>query len=352
MRGAGGASRAALSSGAEGGDRTAGTAPAGGLGAAAGAAAGTGPSAVAAPAVQAGKRVDAAFARLRAEGRAALIPYVTVGDPDLATTRAVVEAALAAGADLVELGLPFSDPIADGPVIQAASQRALAGGFRLEQALALVRELRAAGGAAASPPGGSQAGGVPLAGSQAGGTPLLFMTYYNPVLQHGLEAFARDAAAAGADGLLVPDLSLEESGPLAGACRAAGLHLIQFLAPTSTEERVRRVAEAASGFVYLVSLTGVTGARERLSERLGELVARARRHVRVPLCVGFGISTPEQAAAAAGVADGVIVGSAVVRLVAEGGGPEAAAARVGGFLRSLREAMDAACPAPARLWPT
>ncbi len=295
-------------------------------------------------------RVDAAFARLRAEGRAALIPYVTVGDPDLATTRAVVLAAAAAGADLVELGLPFSDPIADGPVIQAASQRSLAGGFRIAQAFDLARELRRAlAGAPGAPAAG---GGVPGAGregeSAGEGIPLLFMTYYNPVLQHGLDPFARDAAAAGVDGLLVPDLSLEESGPLAAACRAAGLHLIQFLAPTSTDERVRRVAEAASGFVYLVSLTGVTGARERLSERLGDLVARARRHVRVPLCVGFGISTPEQAAAAARVADGVIVGSAVVRLVAEGEGPEAAAARVGGFLRSLREAMDAARSAPAR----
>lgn len=270
-------------------------------------------------AAPAANRVRACFAALRARGAKALIPYLTVGDPDLETTRRAVLAMAAAGADAVELGLPFSDPVADGPVIQRAAARSLAGGFRVAQAFALVRELRR---------------------DPAVRLPLLFMTYYNPVLRHGLEEFAAEAAAAGADGLLVPDLPWEESGDLEAACRRHGLVLVPFLAPTSTEERIARVAAADPAFIYCVSLTGVTGVRERLSDRLADLVARVRRHTDAPLAVGFGIAGPEQARAAAALADGVIVGSAVVRLVEEGGGPEAVAERVGRFVAAVRAALD------------
>lgn len=264
----------------------------------------------------AANRIDACFAGLLARGEKGLITYITTGDPDIETTRQAVLAMAAAGADLVELGLPFSDPMADGPVIQKATERALAGGFRLAQAFDLVRRLRA-----------------------DTRVPLVYMTYYNLVLQHGLEAFARDAAAAGADGLLVPDLPLEESGPLAAACRAHGLHLVPFLAPTSTDERIAQTARQGSGFIYCVSLTGVTGARDRVSNRLEEMVARIRRHCDLPLAAGFGIGGPAQAREAARLADAVIVGSAIVRLFEEGGPPEAVAARVGAFTRELKQAL-------------
>lgn len=261
-------------------------------------------------------RIDACFAGLRARGEKGLITYITAGDPDVETTRQAVLAMAAAGADLVELGLPFSDPMADGPVIQKATERALAGGFKLAAAFDLVRRLRA-----------------------DTGVPLAFMTYYNPVLQYGLDAFARDAVAAGVDGLLVPDLPFEESEPLALACQRHGLRLIPFLAPTSTDERIVRVGAADPSFIYCVSLTGVTGARERLSDRLAEMVGRIRPRTGAPLAAGFGISGPEQARAAARLADAVIVGSAIVRLFEQGGPPEEVAGRVGAFTRELKQAL-------------
>lgn len=269
-------------------------------------------------------RIDARFAALRARGGKGLIPFITAGDPDLETTRRAVLAMAAAGADLVEIGLPYSDPVADGPVIQRASERSLRGGFRLAHGMELVRRLRR-----------------DLAAAGAGGPdlPLLFMTYYNPVLQYGLDRFAADAAGAGADGLLVPDLPLEESGPLEAVCRAHGLRLIPFLAPTSTDDRIARVAASDPAFIYCVSLMGVTGARERLSDRLAGMVARIRPRTAAPLAAGFGISGPEQARAAARSADAVIVGSAVVRLVEEGGTPEEVAARVGRFVAGVKAAL-------------
>lgn len=269
-------------------------------------------------------RIDARFAALRARGGKGLIPFITAGDPDLETTRRAVLAMAAAGADLVEIGLPYSDPVADGPVIQRASERSLRGGFRLAHGMELVRRLRR---------------DLAAAGAGDPDLPLLFMTYYNPVLQYGLDRFAADAAAAGADGLLVPDLPLEESGPLEAACRAHGLRLIPFLAPTSTDDRIARVAASDPAFIYCVSLMGVTGARERLSDRLAGMVARIRPRTGAPLAAGFGISGPEQARAAAQSADAVIVGSAVVRLVEEGGTPEEVAARVGRFVAGVKAAL-------------
>ncbi len=285
-------------------------------------------------------RIDARFAALRARGEKGLIPFITAGDPDLETTRRAVLAMAAAGADLIELGLPYSDPVADGPVIQRASERSLRGGFRLAHGFELVRQLRrdlaGAGSAAAAP---VEKGAPARPGAADPGLPILFMTYYNPVLQYGLDRFAADAAAAGADGLLVPDLPIEESDELDAACRRSGLRLIPFLAPTSTDARIARVAAVEPAFIYCVSLTGVTGARERLSDRLAEMVARIRPHTGAPLAAGFGISGPEQARAAARLADAVIVGSAVVRLVEEGGAAEEVAARVGRFVAEVKAAL-------------
>jgi tryptophan synthase alpha chain len=247
----------------------------------------------------------ATFARCRAAGRAAFIPYVTAGDPDLATTGELVRALAAAGADIVELGVPFSDPIADGPVNQRAAMRALASRTTLDGILALVAGLRADGVA----------------------VPVVLFTYFNPLHVRGVERFAASAAAAGVDGVLCVDLPPEEAGELGPALRAQGLDLVFLLAPTSTPARVARVAELASGFVYYVSRTGVTGERDALPADLARDVRRLRRRLGLPVAVGFGISTPEQVAAVGRLADGVVVGSALVRTVeAAGSGPGVAAA--------------------------
>lgn len=260
--------------------------------------------------------IDATFVRLREKGEKGLIAYITIGDPDLATTREAVLGLVRGGADMVELGIPFSDPVADGPIIQRATERALAGGFHLQQAFDLARDLR-----------------------RETDVPLLFMTYYNPVLRQGLDRFAALTAEAGVNGLLVPDLSMEESGPLQTACQAQGLHLIPFLAPTSTEARIAATARVARGFIYCVSLTGVTGARQALSTRLAEMVARIRPHTDVPLAAGFGIGGPQQAREAAALSDAVIVGSAIVERVAQGGGPAAVAERLANFAAELKAAL-------------
>lgn len=265
-------------------------------------------------------RIEQRFAALKARGEKALMPYICAGDPDLETTRRLLPALQAAGADAIEYGIPFSDPIADGPVIQQAGQRALAAGITVEKAFALLKEARENGFT----------------------IPVCIMTYYNLIYSRGVEQFALAAAAAGADGIIVPDLSLEESEPLQAACRDANLNLIQFIAPTSPPERMQAIAQQSSGFIYCVSLTGVTGARDTLSERIAPMVAAARQHTGLPLCVGFGVSTPAHARQVAAQADGVIVGSAVVRLCGEGGSPAEIAQRVGDFVRSLKEGVRGA----------
>ncbi len=244
-------------------------------------------------------RIDAAFDRLRREGGKGLIAYITAGDPSYEATADLVLAMERAGADLIELGVPFSDPMADGPVIQQASMRALAGGTTPAGILGLVRRLR-----------------------ERTQIPLLLMTYYNPVLHYGLAAFAADAAMAGVDGLIVPDLPLEESGPLLTELQRKRVHLIPFAAPTSTAERLARIADAgggepgaARGFIYCVSLTGVTGARQDLPQGIEEFMQRMRACTDRPLAIGFGISNPEQAVLMAQLGDAVIVGSAIVSLV-------------------------------------
>lgn len=240
-------------------------------------------------------RLAATFERCRAEGRAAFVPFLVAGDPDLAATERLLVALARAGADVLELGVPFSDPIADGPVIQAASARSLAAGATLSRILELVARCR-----------------------ERVGVPIVLFTYVNPILAHGLARFAEQAAASGVDGVLIVDLPPEEAEEEAlPALRGEGLDAIFLLAPTSTRDRVDRVARLGSGFVYYVSRTGTTGVREELPAALAREVAALRKRMKLPIVVGFGVSTPEQAAEVARSADGVVVGSALVRLAAE-----------------------------------
>jgi tryptophan synthase alpha chain len=243
--------------------------------------------------------IDEMFARCAAEGRSAFIPFLMAGDPDLETTAALLEALAAGGADLIELGVPFSDPIADGPVNQRAAARALAAGTKLSGILQLVARHR-----------------------DRLAVPIVLFTYVNPILARGIERFAEQAAASGVDGVLCVDLPPEEAErELLPALRAQGVDTIFLLAPTSTRERVQRVAEASSGFVYYVSRTGVTGERAELPPELPREIKRLRRRLRrLPVAVGFGVSTPAQVAAVGDLADAVVVGSALVRLVEQMGG--------------------------------
>ena len=263
-------------------------------------------------------RLAPALAALQARGQAALVPFVTAGDPDLATTREVVRAAIAEGAHAVELGVPFSDPMADGPVLQRAAARALAAGTSLPRVLELVADLR-----------------------HEMSEPIVLFGYYNPFFRYGVERIATDAAAAGADGLLCVDLPPEEAQDLRAATRATGLDLIALLAPTTPPARLRTIARTASGFLYFVSVLGTTGARAALPDDLPELIARVRRVTPLPVGVGFGVSTPEQAGWLAGFADAVIVGSAIGRLLEEGD-RRGAPGRVATFVASLHAAMHAA----------
>jgi len=242
-----------------------------------------------------------------------LIPYLTLGYPTPRLSLELVEAAVAGGADLVELGIPFSDPLADGPTIQRATHLALQQGMTVARCLEMAAELRARG--------------VEV--------PLLFMGYFNPILAYGVEAFVRASAKAGVDGLIIPDLPPEEGDEIEAACRHSGLALVYLLAPTSTEERIRLVSQRATGFIYLVSVTGVTGARDRLPPRLASFVSRVRAATRMPLAVGFGISTPQQAQQVGELADGVVVGSAILRLV-----EDEPARKVEDFVRSLRRGLE------------
>jgi len=237
-------------------------------------------------------RIGRLFERLRAEHRAALIAYITAGDPSPDRTPALVEALERGGADLIELGVPFSDPIADGPVIQRGSERALKAGTTVSKVLEIAAEIR-----------------------RHSEIPLLLFTYMNPVLRYGLEALARDAVARGIDGCLLTDLSVEEAEPYTAVMRQAGLDTVFLAAPTSTERRLKLVSEYSTGFVYLISRTGVTGERMALSDGIAPLVKSMRQVTRLPLAVGFGISTADQAHTVGAIADGVVVGSAFVRVI-------------------------------------
>jgi tryptophan synthase alpha chain len=262
------------------------------------------------------KRLHDKLAALAREGRAGLVPFFSVGDPDLQTSRDAILAACEAGADVIELGVPFSDPIADGTVIQESSQRALAAGSSLPRVLEIVSWLRA-----------------------RTDVPLVLFGYYNPFFRYGEETFARDAAAAGADAVLCTDLPPEEAAGMVAACREHGLANIFLLAPTSNDDRMRAVAAVASGFVYMVSVTGVTGARSHAPAGIEKLVARAREITKLPLGVGFGISTAAQAADVARYAELVVVGSALVRRMFDAG-PAGAVEAARSFVAELRGGID------------
>lgn len=245
----------------------------------------------------------------------AFIPFITCGDPDLETTGKIVREMATAGADLIELGIPFSDPTAEGPVIQGANIRALAGGITTDKIFAFVKELR-----------------------KDVTVPLVFMTYANVVFSYGIERFVKCCAEAGMDGLILPDVPFEEKDEFAPICKANGIDFISLIAPTS-ENRVAMIAKEAEGFVYLVSSLGVTGMRAEIRTDLEAITAKIKENTDVPCAIGFGISTPEQAAELAGCADGVIVGSAIVKLIAEHG--REAAAPVGAFVRAMKKGIAA-----------
>jgi len=259
-------------------------------------------------------RITTTFRRLARAGQTALMPYLAMGYPERESALALVPAISAAGADLIELGVPFSDPLADGATIQAASQRALENGMTLARCLDQSTALRA----------------------QGIEVPFVMMGYYNPIFQMGIESFARRAGASGVDGVIVPDLPPEESDDLRQVLRAHGIDLIFLLSPTADDARVRAVAGQGSGFLYLVSLVGVTGARDRLPAELEAFVTRVRSITDLPLAVGFGIGTPDQAARVARIADGVIVGSALIKAIGTGTQPEMSARA---FVASLRHGM-------------
>ncbi len=244
------------------------------------------------------ERIEQVFRDLKRAESAAFMPYHAMGYPNRQASLEVIAALTEAGADLFEIGIPHSDPLADGPTIQSATYAALVGGTTVADCLQMVRELRA----------------------QGVGKPFCAMSYYNPILAYGEERFVADAAEAGIDGLIVPDLPPGESELLEPACRQAGLATIYLLAPTSTEERIQAVTRHATGFVYLVSVTGITGAREELPSDLLGFVKRVRRHTDLPLAVGFGISTGPQAAKVAEIVEGVIVGSALVKAAGSASG--------------------------------
>ncbi len=260
-------------------------------------------------------RIEAAFRRARQQQRAAIAPYFTVGYPDLAATLEGIRAAVRAGADLIELGVPFSDPLADGATIQKSSTAALDNNVTLQTCLEATKQIRA----------------------DFPDTPIFLMGYYNPFLQYGTGRLAKDAAAAGIDGLIVPDLPPEESGPLDDVIAAHALDLIYMIAPTSPDERIEAIAQRARGFIYCVSLTGVTGARDSVSDAVPSLIQRVRARTNIPLALGFGISQPRHVASVAPIVDGVVIGSAMVNLM--GGAPPAERTQsVENYVRSLVQA--------------
>lgn len=268
-------------------------------------------------------RLDQTFARLRARQELGLFPYLTTGFPDRDTCAALLDAVAAAGADGIELGVPFSDPLADGATLQRIGAAALAQGGSIPMALELLRGFR-----------------------RRWDQPVVLMSYYNPILAYGQERLARDGAAAGLDGVIVPDLPIEEAGDLQSACQGVGLQLIAMVAPTSTDERLTRVATLAGGFIYCVALVGVTGAREQLSDELPRFLQRVRAACPQPLVVGFGISRPEHVLALRGQADGAIVASALADLI-ESTPPDRRVAAVHDYVKLMKAATRPPATAPS-----
>ncbi len=258
-------------------------------------------------------RIRERFAQLAERGETALIPFITIGDPDIETSYALVLSMAEAGADLIELGVPFSDPIAEGPTIQRSSERALASGTSLNAILELVSRLRP---------------NLEI--------PLVLMGYANPIFAMGDERFPKLAGEVGVDGIIVPDLPPEEGADLYGRCNAVGIDGILLAAPTTTPERLAMLADRSRGFLYYVSLTGVTGARSEIAAGVEDGVRAAQQSGSIPVCVGFGISTPEQAAEVAGYADGVVVGSAVINLIEAASSRDGAVDSVAKFVAELK----------------
>lgn len=252
--------------------------------------------------------ISKTFNNLKKQGRKAFIPYIMAGDPSVERTKGLIKVLEECGADIIELGVPFTDPVADGPVIQRAAERALANGVTLRKVVSLVREIRL-----------------------FSKIPIVLMTYYNPVFKYGEEAFIRDASEAGVDGLIIPDLPPDEAGSLIPVARKHRVDTIFMLAPTSTPERIKKVAKSSRGFIYYVSITGITGARLLLEESVAESISRVRGLTKTHVAVGFGVGSPEEAKAVAALADGVIVGSAIVKRLSE---PEEELRR---FLSGLRD---------------
>ncbi|MGB7220369.1 MAG: tryptophan synthase subunit alpha [Vicinamibacterales bacterium] len=258
-------------------------------------------------------RITPTFARLRANKRPGLVTYITAGDPDLATSARILEALDRAGADLIEVGVPFSDPLADGPVIQRATERALAKGGSLRASLALVELVRPRVKA-----------------------PIVLFSYANPLLRMGMEEFARTASGAGVDGVLVLDLPIEEAGPFHETLDRSGLDTIFLLSPTTSEARIRKAAALGRGFLYVISRLGVTGARDQVASDARALVQRVRAHTALPVALGFGISRPEHVAEVGAYADAAVVGSALVALIAEAGQSADLVEKIESFVRWLR----------------
>jgi tryptophan synthase alpha chain len=257
-------------------------------------------------------RIADAFANLRRDNRRGFIPFVTAGDPDLKTTRELIVELARVGATVIELGIPFSDPMADGPVIQRASERALRHGFGIADVLQIVSDAR-----------------------KQTEVPIILFSYFNPLLQFGIEKLAREASTVGVDGVLVTDLVPEEAAEFGSILRAHDLDLIFLVAPTSTDERLRLIAERATGFIYAVSRAGITGAREQMSVEAEKLVQRMRMFSNLPVAVGFGISKPEHVADVWRYADAAVVGSAIVKVVEESSSGSVAVSNVGQFVRQL-----------------
>lgn len=265
-------------------------------------------------------RLQSRFAALKQENRAALVTFVTAGDPDYATSLAILKGLPEAGADVIELGMPFTDPMADGPAIQLANIRALDGGQNMVKTLQMVREFR----------------------TTNQDTPLVLMGYYNPIFVYGVARFIADAKEAGVDGLIVVDLPPEHNDELCDPAQAAGIDFIRLTTPTTDDARLPTVLNGSSGFVYYVSVAGVTGAGAATMDQVEEAVARLRRHTDLPLCIGFGIRTPEHAAEVARRADGAVVGSALIDRIAKAASPAEAVSGVLGLCRELAEGVRGA----------
>jgi tryptophan synthase alpha chain len=261
-------------------------------------------------------RIEETFDKLKMKGEKALVTFITAGDPDLGTTKKLIIEFEKRGVDVVELGVPFSDPMADGPTIQASSERALGGGTNLRQVLNLVKSIR-----------------------KESQIPIILFGYFNPIFVYGIERFVKDARRAGVDGVLVVDLPPEEADDLRIYTGDAGLNLIYLMTPTSDKKRIRLVSTRTSGFVYYVSVTGVTGARVELAKTIKGFIKKIKKCTSLPICVGFGISTPAQAAEVGRWADGVVVGSAIVKVIEDNIGSKSLVRRAGDFVASLKNGM-------------